>query len=156
MTVSDERTSLAPLTPIAYRSELIYESDPVHAGPAHPQFWEIVAIRPLLRAIYAQSLVFRKDRTYAAIDSDGKELWGGTFDLDPKASPKIWDHRSTEMQKQGRDALEVYELEGDKLKVCCAVRVCKDRQWTGKPRPAELRLPGADTVLELRRIPASK
>lgn len=117
--------------------------------------WEIVGVQPS-GAIKAKSLVFRKDRIYAAVDSEGKELWGGTVDLEPTASPKIWGHRSIEMQKQGRDALGIYELEGDRLKVCCVVGAWKDRQWTGKPRPAEFRLPAADTVLELRRIRAAR
>lgn len=117
--------------------------------------WEIVAMQPS-GATKAKSLIFRKDQTYSALGSDGQELWGGTFDLDPTVSPKVWDHRSTESQKQGGDALGIYELDGDKLKICCVVGTWKDRQWKGKPRPAEFRTPAADAVLELRRIPAAR
>jgi hypothetical protein len=53
----------------------------------------------------ARKLVLRKDMTYAALNKDGKELWSGTYDLDPTASPKAWDHRSHDSQKKGGDAL---------------------------------------------------
>lgn len=114
--------------------------------------WEIVAVQPLGSTKEAKRLVFRQDRTYAALDADGKELWAGTFDLDPTATPKIWDHRSNESQKKGGDALGIYELDGDKLKVCCVVGAWKEKLWTGKPRPTEFKLPAADVVLELRRV----
>jgi uncharacterized protein (TIGR03067 family) len=42
-------------------------------------------------------------------------LWAGTFDLDPTATPKVWDHRSNEVAKKGGDALGIYELDGDNL-----------------------------------------
>jgi hypothetical protein len=32
----------------------------------------------------------------------------------------------------------------------------KEKQWTGKPRPAEFKLAVADIVLELRRIKTEK
>lgn len=114
--------------------------------------WEIAAVQPAGSTKEAKRLVFRKDRTYAALDADGKELWAGTFDLDPAATPKIWDHRSNEAQQTGGDALGIYELDGDTLKVCCVVGTWKEKQWTGKPRPTEFKLPAADVVLELRRI----
>ena len=116
--------------------------------------WEIVAVEPPGSTKDAKRLLFRQDRTYAALAADGKELWAGTFDLDPTATPKIWDHRSHEAQKTGGDALGIYELNGDKLKVGCVVGVWKMKQWTGKPRPTEFKLPAADVVLELRRVNA--
>src|SRR5262245_61290079 len=58
--------------------------------------WEIASAKPEGVTKDARKLVFRKDMTYAALDKDGKELWAGTFDLDPTASPKVWDHRSHE------------------------------------------------------------
>ena len=114
--------------------------------------WEIVDVQPPGSAKEARRLVFRKDRTYAALAADGQELWAGTFDLDPLATPKVWDHRSNESQKTGGDALGIYELDGDTLKVCCVVGTWKQKQWMGKPRPTEFKLPAADAVLELRRV----
>lgn len=114
--------------------------------------WEIMAAQPVGASRGAQRLVFRKNRTYAALDAEGKELWDGTFDLDPTATPKIWDHRSNEARKQGGDVLGIYLLEGDSLKVGCVVGKWKDKEWTGKPRPAEFKLPEADVVLELKRV----
>ena len=116
--------------------------------------WEIVTVEPPGVTRDARRLVFRKDRTYAALDAAGKELWAGTFDLDPTATPKIWDHRSTEAQKTGGDALGIYELDGDRLKVACVVGTWKDKTWTGKPRPTEFKLPAADVVLMLKRVKA--
>lgn len=118
--------------------------------------WEIVEVQPPGSTKEAKRLVFRQDGTYAALDAKGQELWAGTFDLDPTTSPKIWDHRSSESQKQGGDALGIYELSGDTLTVCCVVGVWKDKRWTGKPRPTEFKLPAADAVLELRRIATEK
>jgi uncharacterized protein (TIGR03067 family) len=114
--------------------------------------WEIVAAQPEGITKEARKLVFRKDGTYAALDKDDKELWAGTFNLDPTATPKIWDHRSNESRKKGGDVLGIYELDGDKLKVSCVVGTWKEKQWTGKPRPTEFKLPAADVVLELRRV----
>lgn len=118
--------------------------------------WEIVTVQPPGSTKDAKRLIFRKDQTYAALDADGKELWAGTFDLDPTAMPKVWDHRSNEAQKNGGDALGIYELDGDKLKTCCVVGAWKEKQWTGKPRPTEFKLPTADVVLELRRVKTGK
>lgn len=118
--------------------------------------WEIAAAHPEGITKDARKLVFRKDMTYAALDKDNKELWGGTFDLDPTASPKIWDHRSHESQKKGGDALGIYELDGDNLKVSCVVGTWKGKEWTGKPRPTEFKQPAADAVLELRRAKRDK
>lgn len=136
------------------------ESTPAHVQEtAIKQFsgtWEIVSVQPPGSTKDAQRLVFRKDRTYAALSAEGQELWAGTFDLDPMATPKIWDHRSHESQKKGGDALGIYELDGDKLRVCCVVGTWKDKQWTGKPRPSEFKLPAADVVLELRRVKVDK
>ena len=118
--------------------------------------WEIVAVQPEGITKEARKLVFRKDGTYAALDKDDKELWAGTFDLDPTTTPKIWDHRSNESRKKGGDTLGIYELDGDKLKVGCVNGTWKDKQWTGKPRPTEFKLPAADVVLELRRVKADR
>lgn len=118
--------------------------------------WDIVAVQPPGSTKEAKQLVFRKDDTYAALDAASEELWAGTFDLDPTATPKVFDHRSSESQKTGGDALGIYELDGDKLKVCCVVGTWKETRWIGKPRPTEFKLPAADVVLELRRVKTGK
>lgn len=118
--------------------------------------WEIIAVQPTGSTKEAMRLVFRKDRTYAALDKDGQELWAGTFEIDPTVQPSIWDHRSNEGQKSGADALGIYELDGDKLKLACVVGTWKGKQWTGKPRSTEFKLPSADVVLELRRLHPDK
>lgn len=116
--------------------------------------WEITAVQPDGATQQAKRLVFRKDMTYAALDEDGQELWGGTFDLAPTAEPKLWDHRSYEAIKTGGDALGIYELDGDQLKVACVVGTWSDGQWRGKPRPTQFKLPAADVVIKLRRVPS--
>src|SRR5262249_28615781 len=113
--------------------------------------WEIASTKPEGVTKDARKLVFRMDMTYAALDKDGKVLWAGTFDLDPTASPKVCDHRSHESQKKGGDALGIYELDGDDLKVACVVGTWAGKEWRGKPRPTQLRLPDAEVVIELRR-----
>jgi len=40
---------------------------------------------------------------------------------------------------KGGDALGICELDSDKLKICCVVGTWKEKQWTGKPCPAEFR-----------------
>ncbi|QEG01567.1 hypothetical protein Mal15_56440 [Stieleria maiorica] len=118
--------------------------------------WQIVDVQPPGITKEAKRLVFRKDRTYAALDAGDQELWAGTFDLDPTSTPKVWDHRSDEAKESGGDALGIYELDGDRLKVCCVVGVWKEKLWSGKPRPGEFKLPNADVVLELRRLGAGR
>lgn len=117
--------------------------------------WKIISSEPLGATKEATQLVFHKDLTYAALDQQGKELWSGTFDLDPTAKPKRWDHRSHAAQKEGGDVLGIYEQDGDRLKVSCVVGAWKEKKWTGKPRPAVFKLPEADVVLNLQRITAS-
>lgn len=114
--------------------------------------WEIVTVKPERDARGARRLVFRKDLTYAALDKDGKELWSGTFELDPTATPKIWDHRSHESQAEGGDVLGIYELNGDQLRVCCVLGVWKDKQWQGKPRPTSFDSKQGDVLMDLKRV----
>jgi len=118
--------------------------------------WEIVAVKPAGATKDARSLVFKKDGGYAARDKDGKELWAGTFEIDPTSKPKVWDHRSYDAKKEGKDALGIYELDGDKLKVACVVGMWKDKEWTGKPRPKAMDLKAADVVIELKRVGRGK
>jgi uncharacterized protein (TIGR03067 family) len=100
----------------------------------------------------AQFAVFRKDGTYSTYDKDGKELWLGTFEIDPTAKPKVWDHRSRESKQAGRDRLGIYELDGDELKVCVNEGHWKNGKWEGKPRPTEFKDSEAYAVIEFRRI----
>ena len=118
--------------------------------------WEIASAKPAGVTKDARKLAFRKDMTYAALDEDGKELWAGTFDLDPTASPKVWDHRSRESLKKGDDALGIYELDGDTLTDACVVGTWVEKEWRGRPRPKQFKLPDADVVLELRRDKPNK
>ena len=114
--------------------------------------WEITASQPEGITKEARRLVFRKDLTYSALDGSDQELWSGTFEIDPSANPKVWDHRSRGARQEGGDALGIYELNGDSLKVACVVGRWQDRQWVGKPRTQQFQLPAADVVLELRRV----
>ena len=114
--------------------------------------WEIIDVQPPGSVKDAQRLVFRQDQTYVARNKNNEELWAGTFNLDPTATPSIWDHRSNESKKIGGDVLGIYDLDGDQLKVSCVVGTWKNKQWTGKPRPTEFKLPAADVVLKLRRV----
>jgi uncharacterized protein (TIGR03067 family) len=116
--------------------------------------WEIVAVTPAGATKEARWLVFEKGGTYAALGKEGHELWGGTFEIDPTATPKIWDHRSYEAVKTGRDALGIYQLEGDALKVACVFGTWQGKVWTGKPRPKDFLAEGADVAIELRRSKA--
>jgi uncharacterized protein (TIGR03067 family) len=114
--------------------------------------WALANVQPAGITKEAQFLKFQLDGTYAALDKDGKELWAGTFDLDSGKSPMVWDHRSHEAAKTGGDALGIYDLNGDRLRLACVVGSWKEKQWTGKPRPTAFALPEADAVLELKRV----
>jgi uncharacterized protein (TIGR03067 family) len=114
--------------------------------------WEIAAVKSDGATKEARRLVFKKNWTYAPVDKDGKELWAGTFDLNPTATPKIWDHRLHESKENGGDALGIYELDGDTLKVCCVVGTWKGKEWTGKAQPKEFKLGGAEVLIDLRRV----
>jgi uncharacterized protein (TIGR03067 family) len=118
--------------------------------------WEIVAVTPDGATKDARRLAFKKDGTYAAQDKDGKELWAGTFEIDPTAAPKVWDHRSHDARTTGTDVLGVYELDGDKLKVACVVGQWKGKEWVGKPRPTAVDPKAADVVIELKRVKSGK
>jgi len=118
--------------------------------------WEIVTVRPEGATKNARRLVFNQDGTYAAVDAGGKELWGGTFEIDPRAMPKRWDHRSHDAKREGGDVLGVYELEGNTLRVACVVGRWKEKEWDGKPRPKGVASSDADVVLEMKRVDPKK
>jgi uncharacterized protein (TIGR03067 family) len=118
--------------------------------------WEITTVQPDRATKDARRLVFNRDGTYAAQDKDGKELWAGTFEIDPTATPKVWDHRSHDAKKKGADVLGIYELNGDTLKVACVAGQWKDKEWVGKPRPLVIDPKQADVVIELKRVKYGK
>ena len=118
--------------------------------------WEIVTVQPDGATKDARKLLFNKHGGYAALDKDGKELWAGTFEIDPTASPKVWDHRSHDGKKEGKDVLGIYELDGDALKVACVVGQWKGKEWVGKPRPRAIDPKQADVVIELKRVKSGK
>lgn len=118
--------------------------------------WEIAGVQPDGATKDARQLVFNKDGTYAAQDKDGKELWAGTFEIDPTAMPNVWDHRSNDAKKEGKDVLGIYELNGDKLKVACVVGQWKGKKWVGKTRPTGFSPRAADVIIEFNRMKSSK
>ena len=117
--------------------------------------WEIVKVSPD-GATKAAKLVFRKNGTYAAEDKEGKELCAGTFEIDPTASPKVWDHRADDGKRTGADVLGIYEIDGDSLKVACVVGQWKVKEWVGKDRPKTFDPKAADVVIEMKRAKARK
>ena len=114
--------------------------------------WEIATVKPGGATKDARRLVFNRDGSYAAQDRDGKELWAGTFEIDSTANPKLWDHRSHEAKKDSKDALGIYDLDGDKLKLACVVGQRKGKEWVGKPRPKTIDPKEADVVIGLKRV----
>jgi uncharacterized protein (TIGR03067 family) len=118
--------------------------------------WEIATVQPDGATKDARRLVFNKDGTYAAQGEDGRELWAGTFEIDPGTSPKVWDHRPHDARKVGKDVLGIYDLDGDRLKVACVVGRWKGKEWVGKPRPKGFDPKQADVVIELKRLKPGK
>ena len=59
----------------------------------------------------------------------------------------MWDHRSHDAKKEGKDVLGIYELDGNKLKVACVVGQWKGKEWTGKPPPKANDPKEADVVM---------
>jgi uncharacterized protein (TIGR03067 family) len=141
----------APKAEEARRKEAVAQALEAFTGT-----WEIVAVTPDAATKDARRLVFNKDGTYAARDKDGKELWAGTFEIDPTVSPKVWNHRSNDARKEGKDVLGIYKLDGSKLKVACVVGQWRGKAWTGKPRPKAIDPKEADVVIELKRATSGK
>ena len=118
--------------------------------------WRIASVQPEGATRDASRLVFKRDGSYAALDNKGKELWAGTFEIDPTTAPKRWDHRSHEAKKDGKDVLGIYELEGGKMKVACVVGQWNGKQWAGKPRPTVFDPKQVDVTIELERMKSGK
>lgn len=94
-----------------------------------------------------------KDLTYTMV-ADGRwkleggpgfpKAAGGTFVLDPKASPKTVDFIPADGQYKGKTFQGIYQLDGDELKACFA--------FPGKDRPKTfLTAPQSGLVLEFWR-----
>jgi uncharacterized protein (TIGR03067 family) len=118
--------------------------------------WEIIAVMPKGATKGARQLVFHMDGNYAAQDKGGKDLWAGTFEIDPTVSPIVWDHRSHGAKKEGQDVLGIYQLDGDTLRVACVGGRWKTKEWVGKSRPKGFDMKQADVVIELKRVKAGK
>ncbi len=114
--------------------------------------WQMTVVQPEGATKDARRLVFQHDGTYTALDSAGKELWAGTFEIDPAETPRVWDHRSYDAKKEGRDVLGIYELNGDKLKVACVVGQWNEKKWSGKKRPTKFQPLEADVIIEFQRV----
>ena len=142
---------LAGVSLAAVPGEPDKKTTPAKALEAFAGTWEIATVRPDGATKDARRLVFHKDGSYAAQDKDGKELWAGTFEIDPVASPKMWDHRSHDAKKEGKDVLGIYVLDGDTMKVACVVGRWEGKEWVGRPRPRGFDPKEADVVIELKR-----
>lgn len=66
----------------------------------------------------------------------GKKYWqknggtlmeAGTQDLDPSKTPKLMEINVIEGETKGQKQLAIYEIEGDKLKICAANHGDKER-----------------------------
>ena len=83
--------------------------------------------------------VFEGDRV--TLLEDGKPTGAGTVTLQPDAGPKALDVRMTEGPGRGQKAEGIYELAGDRLKLCI-----------GPERPTAFRGAGPAAVVELERV----
>jgi uncharacterized protein (TIGR03067 family) len=125
-----------------------------HGAIEKPSFvgkWEITKVHPEDATKGAHWLLFTRGGTYAALDNGGKELWAGTFEIVPSTTPKIWDHRSHDANKAGKDQLGIYELDGDVLRLACVSGQWRGNEWVGRPRPKAIDPKGSDVIIELSR-----
>lgn len=60
--------------------------------PSFAGTWEITEVHPEGASKQAVFISFTRDGTYAALDKDGQELWGGTYEIVPTTTPRMWDH----------------------------------------------------------------
>jgi uncharacterized protein (TIGR03067 family) len=84
------------------------------------------------------------DGNKVTLKAGGEVVQAGTFEVDPGGKPKTIDIKITEGDGKGATVQGIYELDGDKLKIC-GVR--------GGPRPTKFDSPeGSKAVLtELKR-----
>jgi uncharacterized protein (TIGR03067 family) len=71
---------------------------------------------------------------------------GGTQDLDPSKSPKHMDINVTDGQTKGKKQLAIYEIDGDKAKICAADHDDKER-----PSKFETKEGSMSMIFELKR-----
>ena len=71
----------------------------------------------------------------------------GTFAIDPSKSPKTIDLKP-DKNSEGQLIPGIYELTGDRLKICVAGR--------GKPRPTQFDSPGNDSIFLLAELERQK
>lgn len=99
---------------------------------------EIGGMKLPAEALSGSKLVI-KDNAFA-MESVGV-TYKGTFKIDVSKKPKTLDLNFTEGPENGNTALAIYELDGDKWKICLAV--------TSKDRPLEFAAkPGTGFALE--------
>lgn len=113
--------------------------------------WEIVKMSPAGATQGAKRILFKRDGTYAAVDEEGNKLWAGMFEIDPTASPNMWDHRSRGGTEVRSDVVGIYELGADSLKMACVVGHWRGKEWVGKCRPKNFDPRVADVVIEMKR-----
>ena len=71
---------------------------------------------------------------------------GGTQDLDPSKTPKNMDINVTDGQTKGKKQLAIYEIDGDKAKICAADHDDKER-----PSKFETKEGSKNMIFELKR-----
>jgi uncharacterized protein (TIGR03067 family) len=71
-----------------------------------------------------------KENKYSWSTGDGQS-GAGTFTIDPSKKPKAMDVVPSDGPAQGQTIEEIYEIEGDKLKICMAL--------PGNKRPTEFK-----------------
>ncbi len=77
---------------------------------------------------------------------------GGDVRPQPDGDPENLGPPVAREQGEWGDALDIYELDGDTLKVCCVVGTWKGKEWTGKAQLKEFKLGGAEVLIDLRRV----
>ncbi len=71
---------------------------------------------------------------------------GGTQDLDPSKTPKNMDINVTDGETKGKKQLAIYEIDGDKAKICAADHDDKER-----PSKFETKEGSKSMIFELKR-----
>ncbi len=71
---------------------------------------------------------------------------GGTQDLDPSKTPKNMDINVTDGETKGKKQLAIYEIDGDKAKICAADHDDKER-----PSKFETKEGSKNMIFELKR-----
>lgn len=138
------------LLPLAIVGLLVAADTPKQAKDAIAGSWRVVACEleeKLLPETVFKDLryVFAADGQWKLTGGDGfPKSKGGSFTLDPKASPHTIDMVPDDGPFKGKTFRGIYQLEGDELKACFA--------FPGKDRPKNyLTQPESGLVLEFWR-----